>query len=296
MKLFRRLWPGPANIQADRLAVPLAIGEILSRLNITCIDLNIDEQEFLSWQKQVFPEGARLFKTPLHKKLLELYVSYRLLNVMPEDVYLDAAGGQFSYASRVACRKKIIQDLRISAKLKSFHGPLVDYIESSSAAIPLPDQSVNSISCHHSFEHFQGTADMDFFDEVQRLLAPGGRCVILPIFFSQSPLLLTDKKTFSFWEEEGERLIDETGTLPGGAGSGHFARIYSPESFQRRIVGRLNTDEFRSELVSVRMDGAEIPNEKQFMTRRQAVINHHYRALVIERKPTSGDLDPVRPR
>jgi hypothetical protein len=58
----------------------------------------------------------------------------------------------------------------------------------------------------------------------------------------------------------------------------------------------LNTDEFRSELVSVRMDGAEIPNEKQFMTRRQAVINHHYRALVIERKPTSGDLDPVRPR
>jgi len=286
MKLLNKIWPGKAaskNTKANKSALPLPTYQVKERLNIPITPLDINREAFLQWQNQVFPEGEGFFKTNMHKKMLELYTSYQLLNIAPGDVYMDAAGGQYSYASRVNCKKKIIQDIRLSDKLKSFHGDTVTYLDCSCAEIPLPDQSVNKISCHHSIEHFQQNADKDFMIELQRILAPGGVCVILPIFISTAAFLITDTAAFKRWDEAGEWLVDESATLPGGAGSGHFSRVYSPETLKSRLLDQFNPELFRLKLVSVQMNGEEIPNENLFMTREQAIMNYYYRALVIER-------------
>jgi len=286
MRLLNKLWPGKAsakNVIANKIAIPLPTDKIKERLKIPVTQLEIKKEEFVNWQKRFYPESEQIFKSDMHKKMLELYISYQLLNIEPEDVYMDAAGGQYSYASRIDCKKKIIQDIRLSDKLKNFHGNNVTYLDCSCAEIPLPEKSVNKISCHHSIEHFQQNADIDFMKELQRIMAHGGKCVILPIFISSKALLIADQTSFNRWNEEGEWLIDETATLPGGAGSGHFSRVYSPESLTNRLINQFNSELFKLQLVSVKMNTEEIPNENQFMTEKQAIMNYFYRALVIER-------------
>lgn len=286
MRLLNKLWPGKAaekNVVANKIVIPFPTDEIKKHIKIPVTELEINKEDFLNWQKKYYPEGEQIFKSNMHKKMLELYISYQLLNIEPGDVYMDAAGGQYSYASRVDCKKKIIQDIRLSDKLKNFHGNKVTYLDCSCAEIPLPDQSVNKISCHHSIEHFQQNADVDFMREVQRILAPGGKCVIVPIFLSSRAFLIADQSSFQRWNEEGEWLIDETATLPGGAGSGHFSRVYSPETLTTRLLNQFNSEAFKLQLVTVKMNHEEIPNEKQFMTEQQAIMNYYYRALVIER-------------
>lgn len=271
------------NILANQKAVPITTPALLKQADVEIVNLDLDKTEFLKWQRDYYPEGEKIFKTGMHKKMLELYVSFLLLDIKSSDVYMDAAGGQYSYASRINCAQKIIQDIRLSDKLKNFHGTGVTYLDSSCADIPLADKSVNKISCHHSIEHFQKNADSDFMNEVQRLLAPGGRCVILPVFICENSFLITDNESFSRWNETGEWLADTSATLPGGAGSGHFARVYSPATLKSRLLDRINPELFKYFLVSIKMNGEEIPNASLFMNSSQALMNNSYRALVIER-------------
>ncbi len=281
---IRNLRNAEKNILADKKAIPLTVDLIIKQIAIKISDLEINEKEFLEWQRNYFPEGESMFNTSMHKKMLELFVSFKLLDIKNDDIYLDAAGGQYSYASRVNCKKKIIQDIRLSDKLKSFHGTEVTYLDSSCDSIPLPDEGVNKISCHHSIEHFQKNADSDFMIELQRLLAPGGKCVILPIFISDKPLLITVSASFDCWNETGEWLVDTTATLPGGKGSGHFSRVYNPTTLKNRLLDKLNPAEFSYRIVSIKMNRKEIPDATLFMNAGQAIINHHYKALVIERQ------------
>jgi SAM-dependent methyltransferase len=286
MKLLKKIWrrkPGEKNKIANSIAKPLPLSEIKKRIPVPCSDLTISQTEFLNWQKTYFPEGAKIFNTTMHKKMLELFISYKLLDIQKADVYMDAAGGQYSYASRIICKQSIIQDIRLSERLKSFHGNKVTYMDASCAKIPLPDRSVDKISCHHSIEHFQQNADMDFISEVKRILAPGGKCVIIPVFIADTPLLLTDSTSFTSWNETGQWVSDESASLPGGAGSGHFARVYSPETLHDRILSTLLKPEFNAQLISVRMESEEIPNENYFMEENQAIMNYYYKALLIER-------------
>ncbi|MDQ3052204.1 MAG: hypothetical protein M3Q95_15105, partial [Bacteroidota bacterium] len=119
------------NFLANKKAIPLPTLQLKNRLAIPVVPLEVKREVFLKWQRDYFPEGEAIFKTDMHKKMLELYVSFHLLDVQPTDVYMDAAGGQYSYASRIHCSKKIIQDIRLSDKLKSFHGDKVTYLDSS---------------------------------------------------------------------------------------------------------------------------------------------------------------------
>ena len=286
MRLLKNIFPKKSvekNQVANKISVTVAKDDMRKQNFVSLRDFEINLPEFLQWQKDFFPEGEAVFQTPMHKKLLELFVSYKLLQVEEGDTYLDAAGGQYSYASRIKCKTKIIQDIRLSDKLKAFHGNKVQYLDSSCADIPLESRSINKISCHHSIEHFQQSADTQFIIEVQRLLAPGGRCVVLPIFIASKAILLTDKPDFHKWDEKGEWVFDETATLPGGKGSGHFSRVYSPESLKSRLLDHIDMGKFKIEICQVKMDGEEIPNKNLFMKADHAVMNYFYRALVVEK-------------
>ena len=284
-KIFRSLLRGGKrkNLIADKRILPVSSKELLHAGIIDGTDMEINERDLVEWTDRYFPDAASIFGTSLHKKMLELFISFTLLKPESEDVFLDAAGGQFSYAGRLNCSRRILQDIRISEKIKS-QGNQVEYLECSCASIPLEDQSVNKISCHHSIEHFRDDADIRFIVEVQRLLGPGGKCVIVPLFISDQHYLLTDTPGFAFWDEQGEKITDVTATLPGGTGSGNFSRIYSVNSFKERILDAIDRTNFHATLHFVKMGGNEIPDERHFFTSGQAKMNLGYRALLIERK------------
>ena len=218
--------------------------------------------------------------------------SFQLLELTSDDCYLDAAGGIFTYAGNINAKRRIISDIDFDDELSVLVEQGVELAKASSSGIPLPSGSVDKISCHHSFEHFQNNVDVKFVNEVQRMLAPGGKCVILPLFVAEKHLCVSDNQDFSFWDEPGSmKVVDKTATLPGGDRCGNFIRVYSPAAFKERVLNAIDPNEFDTHLFSLQLDGERVPNERMFMKREHALINHGYIALMISRKTKNADVD-----
>lgn len=134
----------------------------------------IDKGEFNEYLKMFLP-ASPLFRwvygDMLSEKMVEYFFSSKVLRFTPEDVYIDVASAFSDYPS--AIRKNIgcvvyRQDIDYRAGLHE------DFIGGDAKAIPLPDRSVTKISLHNSFEHFEGTSDIEFIKEASRLLKRGG--------------------------------------------------------------------------------------------------------------------------
>lgn len=125
---------------------------------------------------------------------------------------------------------------------------------------------------------------MDFITEVQRVLAPKGRCCIVPIFISSAFFEITniDKPEMPF-DDAAKKIVDPTSVFTGGPSCGDFARVYSLDSFQERIVDRIDKSMFTVELIEFTMDGIRVPDMRRKCHRSAARVNCPYRALLIER-------------
>jgi SAM-dependent methyltransferase len=123
------------------------------------------------------------------QKVLEHWTAAELLGLEPSDLYLDVASQDSPapdiYARLYACRV-LRQDLGYRAGL---HG---GRIGGSAESIPLPTGSVSKMALHNAFEHFEADADTGFVHEAQRLLRPGGRLCILPLFLHPTYSVQTD--------------------------------------------------------------------------------------------------------
>ena len=63
--------------------------------------------------------------------------------------------------------------------------------------MPLPDGFCTKMALHCSFEHFEGDADSGFIQEAARVLRPGGRLCILPLYLAPRYTILTDLQALS---------------------------------------------------------------------------------------------------
>jgi hypothetical protein len=271
------------NVIINRLILPLPTKSIEKNQWINVKKIIIDREEIKSWAEQYIPEVVRCLGTYYHKKILELFISYLLLEIKPSDSYLDAAGAGFSYIHKINCRKKYLHDINIGENFKKKMSGNIHFIDSTAAHIPLPNECIDKISCHHSFEHFQNNMDIDFIKEIQRLLTKRGKCVIVPLFLSNKHFLITDSFNYNFPEESGQKIRDLTSTLPGGSQCG-FARVYSLESLKERIINNIDKNLFNITIFTVEMYGEAVPNMRNFFQKKHAMINLYYRALLIEKR------------
>ena len=157
------------------------------------------------------------------QKFLEYYISYRYLDLNSSDTYIDIAAQDcpFAFFVREKFECKVYrQDLYYIKK--GIHG---DDIGGDASNMPLKDESISKISLHNSFEHFEGNSDIHFIREAQRVLAVGGKLVIVPAFFEDG--YRVEKK--SGWvDEKGKKHL-------WGAGA-RFSRWYDVEQFNKRII------------------------------------------------------------
>jgi Methyltransferase domain len=58
-------------------------------------------------------------------------------------------------------------------------------IGSNAAQIPLPDSSLDGMTLHCTFEHFEKDSDSRFIQECARLLKAGGKTIILPLYVNK---------------------------------------------------------------------------------------------------------------
>ncbi len=119
------------------------------------------------------------------EKILEHWISSRMLGVMDyseEDVFIDVA----------AAGSPWVQILRERFGVEGF---AIDIMEASKAYRDLPyyfvedatatrfaDGSVKGIALHCAYEMFLGDDDKKFIEEAARILKPGGKVIILPLY------------------------------------------------------------------------------------------------------------------
>src|SRR5579872_3260470 len=96
----------------------------------------------------------------------------------------------------------------------------------------LPACFADALTLHCSFEHFEGDTDVRFISEVQRVLRPAGRCIIIPLYLHHRYLTLADPYDLATTDvplDAGAALV----AFPG-YGNRH-GRLYDPEAFVRRV-------------------------------------------------------------
>ena len=205
------------------------------------IERELTESNILLVDFQVHPDEYREFTgkmriSPFHaircrdKQVLEHYIAFELLNLKPGDTYIDV-GSQHSPFPEALLNLGIdaySQDLEYAPGLNG------RCIGSSADSMPLAASSVDKISLQCAFEHFNGKVDTDFINEISRILRPGGRCCIVPLYmantFTNYIVPLYDYSSVSF--DDGAEVIGEINL------GGIFERKYSVEALKKRILLR----------------------------------------------------------
>jgi hypothetical protein len=113
------------------------------------------------------------------EKALEHFLSFKIAEPKPGQVYMDV-GSCVSVVPQILRQyhgcECYVQDLELPAGVNGWN------VGSNAAKIPLPDSSLDGMMLHCTFEHFEGEADSQFIRECARLLKPGGKAVILPLY------------------------------------------------------------------------------------------------------------------
>lgn len=275
------------NYLIDKLVKPTGYDELSNLRSVTVSRYDLNSGEYRRWLDKYIPRWEKTYGTIHHKKPLEFFISFKLLELTGDDIFLDAAGGGGSYIEKTNCIKLILQDMVIAddkkRHLSKLLGSRIVFIEGNAGQMALPDNSVDKISCHHSFEHFQENADSQFISEVQRLLRLDGKCCIIPIFLADKYVEVTREITFDrHFDPQSHYLIDPTASIPGWD-KDSYARIYDPEAFTRRVLDLIDRQRFDVSLLELSLDGNIIPDLTIPCHEPVTAINRPYRALLIRR-------------
>jgi SAM-dependent methyltransferase len=169
------------------------------------------------------------------EKALEHYLAAKFLGLSAGDVYLDIASADSPapevYARLYGCRV-YRQDLTYP---EGIHG---NVIGGDAANLPLPDGFATKMALHCSFEHFERDSDIRFIRETDRLLSPGGRLCILPLYLFTEYAIQTDPVVLP----NADLAFDRQAVLYCAKGFGNrHSRFYDIPQFTSRIRNSLGS-------------------------------------------------------
>jgi ubiquinone/menaquinone biosynthesis C-methylase UbiE len=118
------------------------------------------------------------------EKLLEHWLAAERLKLFTYgkgDIYVDVAACGSPWAKILRARHEI-QTYAIDLVVKPEFLTLDFYREENATKTSFLDSSVRGMSLQCAFEMFLGSDDVDFVSEIRRILRPGGKVVILPLY------------------------------------------------------------------------------------------------------------------
>ena len=217
---------------------PSTILEQFEREGVEVERHEIDYDAFAEWEKQTYGKDYPNYYKDLHqKKCLEHYLSFELLELEGPEVLMDVASAiskMPDLAKKHYDIKKVYrQDLLNEA---GGHG---EWVGSNAAEIPLLAESIDVMTLHNSFEHFEDEADIGFMKEAHRLLRPGGKVCIIPLFLARmhyigtsTAEMLRESRIPNF--DKGVELICNTRSKEHEYPI--FSRHYDASALVRRIL------------------------------------------------------------
>jgi len=213
----------------------------LEHEGISIHPIKINIQEYLDFVSSA-DYSPNIYGKVLAEKSLEHFLSIKLLDFSKEDIFIDIASSNSPFAKIVkklyGC-KVYRQDIIYPTGIHD------ETIGSNAASIPLPDKSVTKMTLHCSFEHFERDYDKQFIIEADRLLKKGSKLCIIPLYLSQSYIILTDP----FVDRKG--ILWDQGAKPvylRGYGQRH-GRFYNIEQLRERVLDNKKQLSFKLFLV-----------------------------------------------
>lgn len=247
--------------------------------------INVFKKDIVKWLEK---GGLLEFsKDKLHKKGLEFFFSFYLLDINKNLSVLDAAGGRSNYLKAIKANANI-NELYLTDHIYEGINQLDDGINivgGDISSIHLKDSCIDRIACHHAFEHFQGQKDFLFINETYRILKDNGILVIIPLFLTRDHIECWNIPTKKHFDRNSVVVVDKTASIPGADDDGHFARFYNNESIVARIIRPAAELGFKCEIIECEIDGQSIPDmESNF----GSLINKPMRALKLTKKVKDG--------
>lgn len=242
--------------------------------------LNITSKEYKKFLEHEELRNYRKY-TFAHNKILEYITTYILTEIDSESSVLDAAGGLGGYI-RVIKRLKhskelYCNDMRLAGKTEEG----ITFIGGNIDAMELASESLTSITCHHSFEHFREDNDIRFIKEVVRLLKVGGKACIVPLFLCNRYCEIWNKIPDMKFDKRALTIYDPLGTFPGWGPYERFARAYDIKAFRERLVAVIpkNVEWFVCQIL---YEGRPCPDIKKNC--HQPRLNAEMKALLLHKK------------
>jgi hypothetical protein len=212
-------------------------GLVASGINVE--PLPIDRESFAGYLERAkysdyHPDYYKGEPHFLKHKQVQHYVSFLLCPPQADQVWMDVASSSSPFPeilTRLAGPTVYRQDLSYPAGVNGLR------IGSDGRSIPMADGSIDFISLHCSFEHFEGDADTGFIEEAARLLAPGGAVTIVPLYVSDTAQVLTNPR---HWMNRGIPRGDSSQITLSKLYWESHGRFYNFDTLSRRVLAPLD--------------------------------------------------------
>ena len=200
-------------------------------------DLEIDVADYRSYIDRAnygrFEYYGRGKGPNFPQKSLEHYVASRLLDLGPDDVFIDVACASSPapeiYEELFGCvvyRQDLIYP-------EGIHG---NVIGGDAASMPIDAGFASAMALHCAFEHFEGDADTRLIREAARVLCTGGRLCVLPLYMNETYAIQTDTRVLHMGDVsfEPEAIVYDARNY----GQRH-GRFYDVDQLARRVGSHL---------------------------------------------------------
>ena len=197
-------------------------------------DAPIDLEDFDDWRgrHRVLDRYYRSHGDIHIEKCLEHYIVDRALQLQRGHIYIDVASAGSPWARTL--RRRGVEAYRLDLIYQP--GIRGINIGGDATATGLPAGFARALSIQCAFELFFGETDRQCLAETARILEPGGRAVITPLYLDNSHFVLHSPAALPppGSEEPDAVRIWRDDDVPAP-----FSRHYSPETFVARIASCL---------------------------------------------------------
>jgi SAM-dependent methyltransferase len=204
--------------------------EDLRKHDFNLVDYTLSKDDFEAWvAKAGYEKYPKYYLSGLQTKHLDHYLAALFLDFQPDDVFIDVASALSSpapdiYHDLYGCTV-YRQDLLFPEGING------NTIGGDASQLPLPDGFASKLSLHSSIEHFEGDSDSRFITEASRVLRPGGKMVVVPLFMSSRYLIKTDPEC---WPKEGMYFEGDAAIIKKDW-KNRYARFYDAAHLATRV-------------------------------------------------------------